>query len=232
MGEFEADGVDPSVSTAAVYGRRFPEAVKQERMRMWAEIAAHLQRYFPRDATILELGTGDGEFITHIIGGEKWATDIRDVAGAMPDDVRFVRADGLALSSVLEAGHFDRVFMSNYLEHLPSPQDVIEQLRIVSELLAPGGRVVILQPNIALTGASYWDFIDHRVALTEHSLAEAVELAGMTPLTTIRRFLPYSTKGRLPASPSLVRWYLRLPFAWRVLGKQTLLVAEKATGSR
>ena len=40
------------------------------------------------------------------------------------------------------------------------------------------------------------------------------------------RFLPYTTKSRLPQSAWLVRAYLRFPPAWRLLGGQTLLVAR------
>ena len=69
--------------------------------------------------------------------------------------------------------------MSNYLEHLPSGDAVIAQLEVARRLLKPGGRVLVLQPNIRLVGAAYWDFIDHKVALTEKSLVEAGELAGL-----------------------------------------------------
>ena len=41
------------------------------------------------------------------------------------------------------------------------------------------------------------------------------------------RFLPYSTKSRLPKHPALVRAYLAFPTAWRLLGKQTLYVGER-----
>jgi SAM-dependent methyltransferase len=225
VAEHDAGDSDARPSEAEIYARRFPDAETRARMDMWREIAAYLQRYIPREATVLDMGAGAGEFISNIDAAQKWATDIRDVSDVMPPDVHFVQADGLSLAASLEASQFDRIFMSNYLEHLPSGDAVVEQLRVVAGLLKPDGRVVILQPNIALTGASYWDFIDHKVALTEHSLAEAVELAGMTPLTTIRRFLPYSTKGRMPTSANLVRWYLRFPLAWRFMGKQTLMVA-------
>ena len=117
--------------------------------------------------------------------------------------------------------------MSNYLEHLASPEAVIEQLRVAYQLLAPGGRVVVLQPNIRLVGGRYWDFIDHHVPLTERSLVEAGDTAGLTTLKLITRFLPFSTKGKLPASPSLARLYLAVPLAWRLLGKQTLYVAQR-----
>ena len=116
--------------------------------------------------------------------------------------------------------------MSNYLEHLESSDEVIEQLRVACRLLRPGGRAIVLQPNIRLVGPRYWDFIDHRVALTDRSLLEAAELAGLRTVDLITRFLPYSTKGRLPQSPALVRAYLRLRPAWLVLGRQTLYVGE------
>src|SRR5262249_25430842 len=123
--------------------------------------------------------------------------------------------------------YFDLVFMSNYLEHLPSGDHVIEQLRAVASVLKPQGRILILQPNIRLTRQAYWDFIDHKVALTDRSLAEAAELAGFRVVRMIRRFLPYTTKGRLPVSARLVRLYLAFPPAWRVLGQQTLLLAQR-----
>jgi hypothetical protein len=83
---------------------------------------------------------------------------------------------------------------------------------------------VILQPNIRLVGAAYWDFIDHRVALTERSLVEAASIAGFQTQRVIVRFLPYTTKGRMPSSGFLVHWYLRIPLAWRLFGKQTLYI--------
>ncbi|MCU7374975.1 hypothetical protein PEC18_30120 [Paucibacter sp. O1-1] len=43
----------------------------------------------------------------------------------------------------------------------------------------------------------------------------------------IDRFLPYTTKSRLPKAPWLVSLYLKLPFAWRFVGKQALVVARK-----
>ena len=63
-----------------------------------------------------------------------------------------------------------------------------------------GGALVkmALQPNIRLIGGSYWDFIDHQTALTDKSLAEAATMAGFTTKEVIARFLPYTTKSRLP----------------------------------
>jgi len=216
-----------SVTLDHVYVRRFSDDDARTKDGVWREIARFLQRYIDRDGPILDLACDRGDFIRNIRGAEKWAVDVRDVSVHLPPDVRFVQVDGLMVASELPNDYFDVVFMSNYLEHLASNDAVIEQLRACWQLLRRGGRVVVLQPNIRLVGGRYWDFIDHRVALTDHSLVEAAELAGFRPRTVIKRFLPYTTKTRLPKAPALLRVYLAFPPAWVVFGKQSLLVAEK-----
>ena len=136
-------------------------------------------------------------------------------------------ASGLDLDEVLPNNYFDIAFFSNYLEHLPSTEAVLQQLRVTHAILKPGGSVVILQPNIRLIGGAYWDFIDHQTALTEKSLAEAAVMAGFKTKKVIARFLPYTTKSRIPQHPLLVRAYLNFPPAWLLLGKQTLYLGEK-----
>ena len=52
-------------------------------------------------------------------------------------------------------------------------------------------------------------------------------MAGFETRQVIARFLPYTTKSRLPQSAALVRAYLAFPPAWLLLGKQTLYLGEK-----
>jgi SAM-dependent methyltransferase len=210
-----------------VYERRFSDAEAVEKHALWRVICRHLQRYVDERATVLDLACDRGYFIQNITAGERWATDVRDVSAYLPEEIHFAQADGLTLDRVLPPGSFDVVFMSNYLEHLPSGEAVVQQLRVVKDLLRPGGQAIILQPNVRLLGGAYWDFIDHSVALTERSLAEAAELAGLETVRVIKRFLPYTTKSRLPQSPFMVRAYLAFRPAWFLLGKQTLFFAER-----
>ncbi|HVC88903.1 MAG TPA: methyltransferase domain-containing protein [Gaiellaceae bacterium] len=210
-----------------VYGHRFSPSQETAKQAIWRELARYLQRYVPEHGAVLDLACDRGEFIGAIRARERWASDLRDVSRHLPADVNFVQANGLELAGRLPPAHFDTVFMSNYLEHLPSGEAVIEQLRVAGELLRPGGRVVVLQPNIRLTGTRYWDFIDHKTALTERSLVEAAELGGLRTERLIVRFLPYTTKSKLPSSAALVRLYLAFPPAWRLLGKQTLYVGSR-----
>jgi SAM-dependent methyltransferase len=209
-----------------LYDVRFDPEEAAAKDRIWHEIVAYLSRWIDPGAPVLDVGCDRGHFIRFAKGSERWASDIRDVASALPEDVRFVQGSGLDLRQLVPNSHFGTVFMSNYLEHLPSPDAVIEQLHVARSLLRPAGRLIVLQPNIRLVGPRYWDFIDHKVALTERSLVEAAELAHLHPIEVITRFLPYSTKGRLPTDARLVRLYLRFRPAWQLLGRQTLLVAE------
>jgi hypothetical protein len=56
----------------------------------------------------------------------------------------------------------------------------------------------------------------------------AVELAGFEIEDVVPRFLPLTMAGK-PAPPAaLIRAYLRLRPAWRLVGRQFLVVARKA----
>ena len=211
-----------------IYEHRFDRGEAAAKDGIWTEVTAYLQRWIKPDARVLDVACDLGYFIRHVQAGERWATDVRDVSASLGPDVHFVQADGLALSDAVPHEYFDVVFVSNYLEHLRDPDAVIAQLREIRAVTKPDGRLIVLQPNIRFVGTAYWDFIDHRVALTEQSLVEAALAAGFDVEQLIPRFLPYTTKSRIPQAPWLVRAYLRVPLAWRLMGKQTLLIARPA----
>ena len=228
-GAESAAGKLPPIVLKEVYEQRFSHADQAGKEAIWRELGRFLQRYIKPDARVVDIACDLGYFIRNIRAAERWATDIRDVSASLPKDVRFVPASGLDLAEVLPNNHFDIAFFSNYLEHLPSTEAVLQQLRVTFSILKPGGSVLILQPNIRLIGGSYWDFIDHQTALTDKSLAEAAVMAGFKTKKVIARFLPYTTKSRIPQHPLLVRAYLNFPPAWLLLGKQTLYLGEKPT---
>ena len=211
-----------------LYDARFDEREVSAKDNVWREIVRYVERWVDPTQPVLDVACDRGHFIRWISANERWATDIRDVSQDLPPDVRFVCAPGVDLARHVPTGYFGTVFMSNYLEHLESSDVVIQQLRVAAELLRPGGRLIVLQPNLRLVGPRYWDFIDHRVALTERSLLEAAELANLRTVELITRFLPYSTKGRLPTAPAFVRAYLHFRPAWWLLGRQTLYVGTPA----
>jgi SAM-dependent methyltransferase len=127
----------------------------------------------------------------------------------------------------LIAGAADIAFTSNFLEHLPDKTVLDIFLEQVLAALKPGGKYLILGPNLRYLPGQYWDFYDHHLGLTDKSLSEALLLAGFQISVCVDRFLPFTTKGRLPTHPKLVELYLRLPMAWKLLGKQFFIVAQK-----
>ena len=84
-----------------------------------------------------------------------------------------------------------------------------------------------MQPNVRLVGGAFWDFFDHTLPLSERGMTEALEVAGFRVVECRARFLPYTTKSRLPQWAFLVRLYLRCRPAQYLLGKQMLVVAER-----
>lgn len=70
-------------------------------------------------------------------------------------------------------------------------------------------------------------FFDHITPLDDRSMSEALEIAGFSVVECIPRFLPYSTKSRLPKSLVGLKLYLSAPVLWKLIGKQAFIRAEK-----
>ena len=210
-----------------IYALRFGGRSHQREVLWRTLVDAYFQRFIEPDHTVLDLAAGYCEFINAVRCGTKVAVDLNptvvEVAGP---DVRVIRAASTDLPADL-AGTVDVVWVSNFFEHLDSSAELLATLRQLHRVLRPGGRLLVLQPNIRLTGPRYWDFLDHSLPLTERSLVEALGVAGFLIERTKVRFLPYTTESRLPISPMLIRLYLRLPPAQLLLGKQTFVVARR-----
>ena len=209
-----------------LYEYRFREVSQAGRDAVWAEVARYMYEVLGRPARVLDPAAGRGEFIDSVPARERWAVDrIPPADGALRDDTRFVVGDVMEVE--LPAAGFDAVFISNFLEHLPSQEAIASFLERVRGWVREGGVVAVMGPNYRYCSKTYWDFADHEIALTHAAVAEHLYAAGLSPTRTIPRFLPYSFRGSLPASRRLTRLYLRVPLAWRVLGRQFLVLAER-----
>lgn len=215
-----------------LYDQRFPEAELAQKRAIWEVLCKHFfQRYVAPSSTVVDIGAGYCEFINNIQAANRIAVDLNpDVKRFAAADVRVINSSCVAISQLAPAS-VDVVFMSNFLEHLPSKELVLGTFREAHRILRDGGKIIVLQPNIRFLPGEYWDFFDHHTPLTDRSLVEGLQLAGFRPDTVHPRFLPYTTKGRLPKAAWLVRLYLRVPFAWRLLGKQALVVAVKSAST-
>jgi SAM-dependent methyltransferase len=209
-----------------LYEYRYRNVGQPRRTAVWEVIAPYVWQQMGRPERLLDAAAGLGEFINAAPAAERWAVDsVRHSEGTFADGVRSIVAD--VFDAELPAAHFDGVFVSNFLEHLDSPEDISRLLERLAAAIAPGGRIAIMGPNYRHTAKTYWDYADHKLALTHRAVEEHLYLAGFEPVRTVARYLPYSFTGRLPASPALVRLYLRTPPAWRVLGKQFLVIARR-----
>lgn len=215
----------------ALYRRRFSEADRRRKAALWRMLCEQfLQRYVRPTDTALDLGAGYGDFINNIRCAKKYAVDLNDdTAGALDRDVVFLKRPAWQLDE-LTGDSVDVAFASNFFEHLATKDDLLATLRELRRVLRPRGRLLVLQPNIRYAYREYWDFFDHYLPLSHESLTEALELSGFRVVELRPRFLPYTTKSRLPQPAWLLYIYLRLRPLHRLFGKQMFVVAEKPAG--
>ena len=211
-----------------LYRGRFPEAALADKNAIWKVICdTFMSRFVKPTDTVVDIGAGYCEFINNITAARKIAVDLNPDVRRFADSSVQVINESCTSIATLESASADVVFMSNFLEHLPDKQLVFDTFVEARRILKPGGKVLVLQPNIRFVGGEYWDFFDHHTPLTDRSLVEALELAGFAIDTCIPRFLPYTTRSALPQHPALVKLYLHVPLAWRFLGKQAFVVGSR-----
>jgi hypothetical protein len=209
-----------------LYEFRVRDVDQAARAAVWREVAAHIYEQLGRPRRVLDPAAGRGEFINAVPAEERWGIDqVAYAEGTYAPDVHTVVAD--VLEAELPAAHFDGVFVSNFLEHLPTQEAVATFLERIRDATAPGGRIAVMGPNFRYCAAEYFDMADHTLIFTHRAIVEHLYAAGFEPGVVVPRFLPYSFTGRLPPSPALTRRYLKTPIAWRLLGKQFLVVGRR-----
>ena len=144
---------------------------------------------------------------------------------AAQKDIKVVIGNNLNVE--LPQNYFDGVYISNFLEHLHTQEEVADFLERMFNILKPGGRIAVMGPNFKYVYKQYFDFADHTVILSELGVAEHLFGAGFEINEIHPKFLPLSFRGGIPVNEFLVRLYLALPFAWKIMGKQFLLIAQK-----
>ena len=212
-----------------LYRNRFHETERARKAAVWQVIYDRVfSRWIRAEDTVLDLGAGFCEFINCARARRRIAVDLNpDTRAFAADGVEVQRASASDLG-FLGNNSVDVVFSSNFLEHLPSKEEVARAMAESFRVLRSPGTLILMGPNVRLIPGVYWDFFDHHIPLSDRSLTELLLLTGFKITRVHGRFIPYTTQSALPQAPWLVSLYLMLrPLSSYFLGKQFLIVAHK-----
>jgi SAM-dependent methyltransferase len=209
------------------YQQRFA-ALAPYRDSVWRVLVRNFfQTYVDPDATVLDLGSGWGEFIRHIDARRRIAMDINpDMPSNVGEGVETILQNCSEPWQVPDSS-LDVVFTSNFFEHLADKDSLRRTLQQARRCLKDQGRIICLGPNIRFLPGAYWDFWDHFLPLTDRSMIEILTLTGFAVERVEPRFLPYSMSLGFTPPVEFISLYLRLPFLWHIFGKQFLVIARK-----
>ena len=209
-----------------LYEYRFKGVNQKARQEVWDPIAKHIYEAMGRPAKLLDPAAGRCEFMNSVSAQERWIVDEVDYQEA--DRSPGIKA---VIANIFEADlpkdYFDGIFVSNFLEHLNSQEQVSDFLGRMHRIMKSGGVIAVLGPNFKYCCREYFDCADHTIPLTHLAVEEHLYAAGFELEKTVPRFIPFSFRGHRMVSPRLTSLYLKLPWVWPLFGKQFILFARK-----
>jgi len=209
-----------------IYQRRFNADIEFRKKMWWILCNDFFQKYIPIDAVVVEVGAGYCEFINNIKAKRKLVLDLNpDVKKFANNDVEVFLSSSTNMVQIKD-NSCDVAFTSNFFEHL-SKEEIVKTIKEIYRVLKAGGRLLILQPNIRFCYKDYWNFFDHITPLDDKSLTEVLETNGFKVIECKPKFLPYTTKSKLPKAIFLIKLYLRIPVLHYIFGKQAFICAQK-----
>lgn len=211
-----------------LYEIRFSEKELAQKNEIWKVLCKFFfQGYIKDEFSVLDIGVGHGEFINNIQCRHKYALDNNTgVRRFLKPEVNFIESSSNELSCFTD-GSLDAVFMSNFSEHLCNKDEMVSVFLETKRILKDNGLLMMMGPNIRYAYKEYWDFFDHYLPLSDRAIVELLLAIGFDVPTIVARFLPYTTKCKIPKNPLLVRAYLRFPILWKVMGRQMFIIARK-----
>ena len=184
------------------FGRMYPDSyhafdfsedrfglVYKVRQRLEARRLLKWAGSIPADATIVDVGCGDGFHLdvlrTH--GSPAW-----NLVGVEPDEraAAIATAQGLTVHAAMledapiEPGSVDLVYLIQTIEHVPDP---VALLTSITAILKPGGRLVVVTDNVGSPDFTLfhsrhwggWHFPRHLHLYSQSTLAQSAQIAGL-----------------------------------------------------
>jgi SAM-dependent methyltransferase len=197
----------------------------KSRAAIWREIVRYVRQDAGHCESVLELGTGYGDFIRAYPAKVREAWDINPAMALFADpEVRFLAGDAVAQAEAHSSESFDLIFASNFLEHL-TRQQLARLLPNLQRMLKPRGQLILLQPNFRLASDQYFADPTHRSVFSDTNIDRTLSFFGFGIRKIIPDLLPFSMKSRGPKWPLLVRLYMHAPI--RPMGAQMYVVASR-----
>lgn len=214
-----------------LYDVRFSEEERKKKREIWKEICKYINRKLGSESGIIvDVAAGYCDFINnyYCADAQLYAIDLNpDVKIYANDNVEALCGGIEKLEEYFEINTVALFFMSNFLEHI-TKDEIRKMFESEYRLLKQGGKLLILTPNIKYVGGKFWDYFDHITPITDNAIIELAESMGYKLVKNISRFMPYTTKSKLPQSKWIVALYLKLmPFSGWLCGEQSLIMFEK-----
>jgi SAM-dependent methyltransferase len=210
-----------------IYEKRFA-GYENYRNQVWKILVNEFfSKWIKSTDHILDLGCGYGEFINHANCQVRMAMDLNPKTKSLLNKEIILHEQDCSKPWKIESNSLDLIFTSNFFEHLPEKKALDRTIVEIKKSLKPGGRLIAMGPNISVLKGKYWDFWDHHVALSDQSLCELLEINDFTIDQSESKFLPYNMVRVRERPLFMVSLYLRLPFLWKIFGKQFLIIAKK-----
>jgi len=170
-----------------------------------APYVALTRRYAPPGSRLLELGAGNGvasrmfaEAGWSVVGTDISPLFLAEAASWLHERLAYVVCDGLELP--FPDASFDVVCSNEYLEHVPDARRALDEM---SRVTAPGGRVLVLGPNLLSPWVGLREAIAHLRGDTERTVWGRNATEALRHALACRRML--AQKRRRPQPDFLYR---------------------------
>ena len=208
-------------SMRKLYDRRFGAELRARKDSLWKVLCADFFQKYVAERTPSSISApATASSSTTFAPCRKFAVDLNeDTPESAASDVTVLLTEADKMTQ-FEDNTVDVVFTSNLFEHIRSKDELVSILHEVHRVLKPGKQLLVLMPNIRYAFREYWDYYDHHLPLSHHSLSEVLTFTDFDVTEVRSRFLPYTFKTRLPQTDFLLRLYLTAPLCnWSLAGR-------------
>jgi len=126
-----------------IYEYRFAGIGNEKKNQAWFEIAEFIYKKLDSPNKILDPAAGFCEFINNVPSEEKWVIDLNEPFINKYCKQNINKLIGNNLEVEIPENYFDGIFVSNFLEHLYTQEQITLFLGRMYKTLKPGGKIYL-----------------------------------------------------------------------------------------